>query len=155
MQYSKLLFKSYMPARCYPVTEIQLMGAWNMHNWWKFRLLMRLYSSVPLFSDGIPSPDGTLACMILERLKKKALSIKSFLDIRMPSSPLFEAWQILKIEDIVEIYFVHSVLKGKLSKSFENIFQQYIDLAAPIVYTYGAFKCNIWFELYCLHSILE
>ena len=55
----------YMPARCYPVTEIQLMGAWNMHNWWKFRLLMRFYSSVSLFSDGIPSPDGTLACMFL------------------------------------------------------------------------------------------
>ena len=34
-----------------------------MHYWWKFRLLMRFYSSVSLFSDGIPSPDGTLACM--------------------------------------------------------------------------------------------
>ena len=51
----------------------------------------------------------------------------SFSDLREPSSPLFKEWKILKIKDIVEIQnclFVHSFLKGKLPKSFENIFQK-------------------------------
>ena len=50
-----------------------------------------------------------------------------FSDLREPSSPLFKEWKILKIKDIVEIQnclFVHSFLKGKLPKYFENIFQK-------------------------------
>ena len=63
----------------------------------------------------------------LEKLQKKTLQIMSFSDLREPSSPLFKEWKILKIKDIVEIQkclFVHSFLKGKLPKSFENIFQK-------------------------------
>ena len=55
----------------------------------------------------------------------------SFSEIQEPSSPLFKKWKILKIKDIVEIQnciFVHSFLKGKLPKSFENFFQRCSDV---------------------------
>ena len=51
----------------------------------------------------------------------------SFSDLREPSSPLFKKWKILKIKDIVNTQncvLVHSFLKGKLPKSFENFFQK-------------------------------
>lgn len=50
----------------------------------------------------------------------------SFSDSREPSSPLFKVWKILKIKDTVDMLnclLVHSFLKGKLPKSFENFFQ--------------------------------
>ena len=59
----------------------------------------------------------------IEILKKKALRIMSFSDQRKPSSPLFKEWKILRIIDIVDMQnclLAHSVLKGKLPKSFEN-----------------------------------
>ena len=61
----------------------------------------------------------------IQKLQKKALRIMSFSELHESSSPLFEKWKILKIEDIVEIQncvFVHSFVKGKLPKSFENFF---------------------------------
>ena len=63
----------------------------------------------------------------IEILQKKALRIMSFSDLREPSSPLFKKWKILKIKDIVNTQncvLVHSFLKGKLPKSFENFFQK-------------------------------
>ena len=51
----------------------------------------------------------------------------TFSDQREPSSPLFKKWKILKIKDIVNTQncvLVHSFLKGKLPKSFENFFQK-------------------------------
>ena len=67
----------------------------------------------------------------IEKLQKKALRIMSFSELQDPSSPLFKKWKILKIKDIVEIQnclFVHSFLKGKLPKSFENFFQRCSDI---------------------------
>ena len=61
----------------------------------------------------------------IQKLQKKALRMMSFSELHESSSPLFKKWKILKIEDIVEIQkcvFVHSFLKGKLPKSFENFF---------------------------------
>ena len=55
----------------------------------------------------------------------------SFSELHESSSPLFKKWKILKIEDIVEIQncvFVHSFLKGKLPKSFENFFLRCSDV---------------------------
>ena len=67
----------------------------------------------------------------IEILQKKALRIMSFSDSREPSSPLFKEWKILKIKDIVDMQnclLVHSFLKGKLPKSFENFFQKCSDI---------------------------
>ena len=67
----------------------------------------------------------------IAKLQKKALRIISFADFREPSSPLFKKWKILKVNDIVEMQnclLVHSFLKGKLPKSFENYFQKSSDI---------------------------
>ena len=67
----------------------------------------------------------------IQKLQKKALRMMSFSELHESSSPLFKKWKILKIEDIVEIQncvFVHSFLKGKLPKSFENFFLRCSDV---------------------------
>ena len=67
----------------------------------------------------------------MEVLQKKALRTMCFSDPRQPSSPLFKNWKIFKIKDIVDIQnylIVHSFLKGKLPKSFENFFQKCSDI---------------------------
>ena len=51
----------------------------------------------------------------------------TFSNLCEPSLPLFKEWKILKIKDIVDMQnclLVHSFLKGKLPKSFENFFQK-------------------------------
>ena len=59
----------------------------------------------------------------IEILQKKALRIMYYSDSGEPSLPLFKEWKILNSKDIADIQnclFVHSFLKGKLSKWFEN-----------------------------------
>ena len=67
----------------------------------------------------------------IEVLHKKALQMISFLDPHEASSALFKEWKILKIKDMVDIQIcllVHSFLKEKLSKLFENFFQKCSDI---------------------------
>jgi hypothetical protein len=55
----------------------------------------------------------------------------SFSEFRAHSSPLFKKFEILKIEDQIELsncLLVHDYLKGKLPKSFENTFKQLNEL---------------------------
>lgn len=58
-------------------------------------------------------------------LQKKAMRIMSFSEFRASSMPLFSSFEVLKVEDFLDVknlLFVHDFINGKLPIAMENMF---------------------------------